>query len=373
MEGTRQRQFSKYADSLFSEDSNYSTIGRKLWYVRWFLENTESVSERGLQNLMKKKADEIMGKGGADTGLRVIKDFLICMKKTTVPSGAANTVESLVPIEERTKTNIAKANAFMIWLEKECDLSSCTVRLYYTTLKQYFTYAQDFSLDNCKRFIKTLEDKGYSPKSISTKMSALEKYGEYVKVQIKMRRPKIQRTLNVENVPSLDDYRKLTEYLKKKNYLYYLWVRILATTGARVSEFVQIRWSDILAGEKVMRGKGNKYRRFFFQKDLMEEARNYIAAGDLSGYVATNKYGGVITTKGLAFLMHSWAEKTGVDKKKVHPHAFRHFFAKMFLRSNKDIVQLADLMGHGSIETTRIYLQRSYEEQKRDFDRNVNW
>jgi site-specific recombinase XerD len=57
----------------------------------------------------------------------------------------------------------------------------------------------------------------------------------------------------------------------------------------------------------------------------------------------------------------------------MHAHAFRHFFAKMFLKKTKDIIQLADLLGHGSVDTTRIYLQKSYDEQQRDFNKNVTW
>lgn len=62
--------------------------------------------------------------------------------------------------------------------------------------------------------------------------------------------------------------------------------------------------------------------------------------------------------------MQEWGRKCGIDKSKMHPHAFRHFFAKMYLKKNKDVVQLAELLGHGSIDTTRIYLQKSYDEQK---------
>lgn len=68
-----------------------------------------------------------------------------------------------------------------------------------------------------------------------------------------------------------------------------------------------------------------------------------------------------------------WGKHCGIDSKKMHAHAFRHFFAKMFLKKNKDVIQLADLLGHGSVDTTRIYLQKSYDEQKKDFNRNVTW
>ena len=98
----------------------------------------------------------------------------------------------------------------------------------------------------------------------------------------------------------------------------------------------------------------------------------YIRQTGKSGTVATGRFG-TLTERGLNQHMKLWADKCGIDRRKMHPHAFRHFFAKMFLKKNKDVVQLADLMGHGSIDTTRIYLQRSYEEQKRDFNRNVTW
>ena len=65
--------------------------------------------------------------------------------------------------------------------------------------------------------------------------------------------------------------------------------------------------------------------------------------------------------------------KAGIKKEKIHPHAFRHFFAKMFLSKTNDIITLADLLGHGKIETTRIYLRKSYDEQKREFDSAVTW
>ena len=71
--------------------------------------------------------------------------------------------------------------------------------------------------------------------------------------------------------------------------------------------------------------------------------------------------------------LKAWGKHCGIDSKKMHAHAFRHFFAKMFLKKNKDVIQLADLLGHGSVDTTRIYLQKSYDEQKKDFNRNVTW
>ena len=81
----------------------------------------------------------------------------------------------------------------------------------------------------------------------------------------------------------------------------------------------------------------------------------------------------IIAYKGFDENLKNWGAKVGIHKSKMHAHAFRHFFAKMYLRKTKDVIQLAEILGHGSINTTRIYLQKSNEEQKRDFNKNVNW
>ena len=92
-----------------------------------------------------------------------------------------------------------------------------------------------------------------------------------------------------------------------------------------------------------------------------------------TGYLFVNRYGNKITPRGIAQNLKKLAEKYGIDPTVVHPHSFRHLFAKNFLSKNNDLVLLADLMGHESVDTTRIYLQRSTLEQSRLVDRVVDW
>jgi site-specific recombinase XerD len=80
-----------------------------------------------------------------------------------------------------------------------------------------------------------------------------------------------------------------------------------------------------------------------------------------------------MTTRGVSQCLKAIGDKVGIPKEKMHPHAFRHFFAKMYLRKTKDVVGLADLLGHGSVDTTRIYLQKSKEEQRQSFNRTITW
>lgn len=264
-------------------------------------------------------------------------------------------------------------NDFIVWLTDNNDYSPHTVDLYHTSMKKYFEYANEVNMDNCRRFIKMLEEEKFAPASIRLRITAIERFSKWMKKPVELKRPKMKRKLDTNNVPTEDEYNRLLEYLKtKSNKDYYFFIRVLGTTGARLSEFLQFTWEDIISGEVTLKGKGNKYRRFFFQKQLQQEVKAYAKECGKTGLFAVGRFG-PITQRGLSQHLKAWGKHCGIDSKKMHAHAFRHFFAKMFLKKNKDVIQLADLLGHGSVDTTRIYLQKSYDEQKRDFNKNVTW
>jgi len=92
-----------------------------------------------------------------------------------------------------------------------------------------------------------------------------------------------------------------------------------------------------------------------------------------SGYLFLNRFGERITTRGIAQQLKNYAVKYGLNPKVVYPHSFRHRYAKNFLEKFNDIALLADLMGHESIETTRIYLRRTASEQQAIVDKIITW
>ena len=92
-----------------------------------------------------------------------------------------------------------------------------------------------------------------------------------------------------------------------------------------------------------------------------------------SGYLFLNRYEERITARGISQQLKNFATKYGLDSKVVYPHSFRHRYAKNFLEKYNDIALLADLMGHESIETTRIYLRRTASEQRELVDKIVTW
>lgn len=92
-----------------------------------------------------------------------------------------------------------------------------------------------------------------------------------------------------------------------------------------------------------------------------------------SGYVFPGSGDTPMTARGIALGLKRYAKRYGVNPDLVYPHSFRHRFAKNFIAKDPDIAFLADLMGHESIETTRIYLRRTAEEQRAAVDAVIDW
>ena len=155
---------------------------------------------------------------------------------------------------------------------------------------------------------------------------------------------------------------------------WYFVVRYLAATGARVSELIQIKDEHVNLGYYDIYAKGGKIRRLYIPKKLREETQEWLETNNIdSGFLFLNRFGERITTRGISQQLKNFATKYGINPKVVYPHSFRHRFAKNFLEKFNDIALLADLMGHESIETTRIYLRRTASEQQEIVDKIITW
>ena len=147
-----------------------------------------------------------------------------------------------------------------------------------------------------------------------------------------------------------------------------------AATGARVSELIQFKAEHVFAGYFDIYTKGGKVRRLYIPKKLREETAVWLNANArTTGYLFLNRFGERITTRGISQQLKKFSVKFGLNPKVVYPHSFRHRYAKNFLEKFNDISLLADLMGHESIETTRIYLRRTASEQQEIVDKVITW
>ena len=193
----------------------------------------------------------------------------------------------------------------------------------------------------------------FKPQTVNLRLRGMNCYLESVgKEKWKLTFVKVQQKPFLENVISEADYEYFKKSLKDDGEMFwYFVIRFLAATGARVSELIQIKVEHVKFG----------------YLDLLGSKRQD------SGFLFLNKRGDRITTRGISGELKKYAVKYGIDPKVVYPHSFRHRFAKSFLAKCNDIAFLADLMGHESIETTRIYLHKSSTEQQDLFNQIVNW
>ena len=123
------------------------------------------------------------------------------------------------------------------------------------------------------------------------------------------------------------------------------------------------------------KGAKRKLRRIYIPCTLQKEALEWLMTEKRrdSGFIFLNRYSERITTRGISGQLKKLAIRYGLDPVVVYPHSFRHRFAKSFLERCNDIAFLADLMGHESIETTRIYLRKTATEQRSIVDKVVTW
>lgn len=250
-----------------------------------------------------------------------------------------------------------------------------TIAAYLYAVKEFDSKFKELNKKNLLVY-KTFLIESYKPKTVNLRIQAINKYLDYIgKSKLRLKSVKVQQRSYLENVISNADYNFLKNKLKQEGNLeWYFVVRYLAATGARVSELVQIKIEHIHIGYFDLYTKGGKVRRLFIPKKLREETIIWLEKnGRGNGYLFLNRFGERITTRGISQQLKNYAEKYGMNTKVVYPHSFRHRFAKNFLEKYNDISLLADLMGHESIETTRIYLRRTSYEQQQIVDKVITW
>lgn len=255
------------------------------------------------------------------------------------------------------------------------NLSKNTIESYTTAVDIYLKDYGEITKQNLLAFKAVLVDK-YKGKTVNLRIQGINKYLEFLgKDKLKLKYIKIQQKTYLENVISDADYEFFkTKLLKDENYEWYFVIRFLAATGARVSELIQFKYEHLSRGFIDLYTKSGKIRRIFIPKKLRTKALDYYSSINRNdGYLFLNKEGKQITTRGIAHQLKALAEKYNMNLNVVYPHSFRHRFAKNFLEKRKDIALLADLMGHESIETTRIYLRKTSEEQQEIVDKLVDW
>ena len=255
------------------------------------------------------------------------------------------------------------------------DMADNTIRAYLFAIRQYFQIYPELTYSDLQLYKLHLIEH-YKPQTINLRIHALNCFLNYLEwPDSPIMQVRIQQKIYLDFVISQADYGYLkTRLLSDEDYLSYFLVRFMAATGARISEVICFTVEDVERGFKDIHSKGDKIRRMYVPAALQKDARGWLkAAGLRSGYIFLNPSGKQITPDGVRRRLKRVAARYCLDERVVYPHSFRHRFAKNFIESCGDISLLSDLLGHESIETTRIYLRRSSSEQRAIVNKVVDW
>lgn len=263
---------------------------------------------------------------------------------------------------------------FMVYLKKKHKTEN-TIRAYIETVRQFYgryPVMTEQELHLYKLFLV----EHYKPRTINLRICAINSYLEYRgEWEFKLSMVKIQQKPYLERVISEADYEYLKTCLKRDGeWLYYFLIRYMAATGMRVSEVVKVTVEDVKAGQKDIYSKDNKVRRVYIPESLKKDTLTWMKREKKdSGWLFVNDKGDVVTAAAIRSRLKKMAVVYGISELVMYPHSFRHRFAKSFMEYCGDISMLSDLLGHESMETTRIYLRRTSAEQQQVVNRIVDW
>ena len=256
----------------------------------------------------------------------------------------------------------------------EQEKSHPTIQSYLRSLKAFavFLDGRPYTKETAIRWKETLTSR-YAPNTVNAMLAAINGFAEFSGCpQFKVKPLKIQRELFIrpERELTRSEYGRLVNAADRSgNRRLSLVLQTICATGIRVSEVKYLTMEAARRGRAEVSLKG-KIRTILIPGKLCRKLLQYGRAQKIaSGEIFLTRSGRGISRKQVWAEMKAVCRKAGVADSKVFPHNLRHLFARAFYQASRDVVKLADVLGHSSIETTRIYLLSTGAEHARQLAR----
>ena len=251
--------------------------------------------------------------------------------------------------------------AYEHWLLQE-ERAEATREKYLRTVCKFFRWlgTQAVTKERLSEWKIALLSQGYAPTTVNTMLAALNRLFQFLGwTEYSVKYLKVQRHMFRDSGRELTkrEYQQLVSAAKEhKQERTALLMETICSTGIRVSEVQFITVEAVTKGETEIRMKG-KIRTILLPGKLCRKLRKYAKRQKIaSGAIFRTGSGKVMGRCQIWAAMKSVCLYAGVEAKKVFPHNLRHLCAVVYYSTYKDIVKLADILGHSSVETTRIYL-----------------
>ena len=265
-------------------------------------------------------------------------------------------------------------NAFAACLRR-MDRSSGTVEKYLHDAAGFAAWlgGRELSSENAAAWRDCLAGQGYAPTTINSMLSAVNRLLRFLgREDCKIRFLRVQRKAFRDQNRELtrNEYQKLLDTAaEQRQERLGLLMETICSTGIRVSEVQYITVEAAQAGQTEVSMKG-KIRTILLPAKLCRKLLKYAKKHKTaSGEIFLTKSGKPLSRKQIWREMKALCAKAGVEATKVFPHNLRHLFASAFYKVCRDIVKLADVLGHSSINTTRIYLMTTGAEHARQLEK----
>lgn len=258
----------------------------------------------------------------------------------------------------------------------EEEKTRATIKKYICDLKKLVEYADGKEITK-KMMVAykehLLEEGNYKLTSINSFLVAANRLFEFMEwYGLRVKTYRIQKEAFVPESRDLSkkEYKKLVGIAERKGKKRLaMMIQTICATGIRISELQHITVESLDKGVAEIYCKG-KQRKVLLPKRLLKLLRQYIVElGIQKGMIFCTKYGNAVDRSNIWKEMKALGEEADVSEEKIFPHNLRHLFAKAFYEMDKDMAKLADMLGHSSIETTRIYIMTTCEEHQRQLDR----
>ena len=270
-----------------------------------------------------------------------------------------------------TKNLIEKFKQYLIEEEK----AGATLEKYMRDITVFFVWLAGGELDKMTvlRYKEHLIASAYAPASVNSVLSSLNSFFDFNEWHgLKVKMLKIQKQIFAERRKELTkaEYERLLDAAKqKKNERLYYLMQTICGSGIRVSELSAITIEAVKNRRANINCKG-KMRVVILPKDLCKMLTEYAKGQKItSGPIFITKTGKPLDRSTIWKMMKSLCESAGVDREKVFPHNLRHLFARTYYSIQKDIVRLADILGHSSVNTTRIYTMETCDVHRRQIQK----
>lgn len=245
-----------------------------------------------------------------------------------------------------------------------------TIEKYIRDIRAFSVYTQDKTIT--KEIViayKSHLQENYAVRSVNSILASINSLFAFLNwFDLRVKSLKLQQKVFCSEEKELTkaEYKRLCDVAKqKKNQRLNLIIQTICATGIRVSELQYITIEAVKCGEAVVNCK-SKTRSVFIIKKLKQKLLRYAAKqGIKSGMIFVTKSGKPINRTNIWREMKSLCKEANVNSQKVFPHNLRHLFARTFYGIEKDIAKLADILGHSSIDTTRIYIISTGTEHRR--------